>query len=117
MPRLLLDENLPRRLARLLIGHEVRTVGEMRWSGLQNGALLGRAAVEFDALLTCDQSLPNQQHIATLDIAVLVLRSRSNKLADLAPLVPDALVALQDIRPGEVRLVHPPADPADSVIP
>ncbi len=41
--RVLLDEQLPRQLAPYLIGHEVRTVQQESWAGLQNGALLSQA--------------------------------------------------------------------------
>jgi len=34
--KLLLDENLPRKLKRDLPGHEVFTVREMDWDGLEN---------------------------------------------------------------------------------
>jgi predicted nuclease of predicted toxin-antitoxin system len=55
--RILLDESLPRRLARELHGHEVKTVAEMRWSGVDNGELLRRAAEQFDFFVTADQNL------------------------------------------------------------
>ena len=38
--RVLLDGNLPRKLGRLLSGHEGRTIHEEGWSNLSNGALL-----------------------------------------------------------------------------
>ena len=38
--RILLDECVPARLGRELIGHEVRTVPEMGWASKENGALL-----------------------------------------------------------------------------
>jgi hypothetical protein len=41
--RLLIDECLPRALKRLLRGHTCRTVQEMAWSGIKNGALLSLA--------------------------------------------------------------------------
>ena len=44
--RILLDESLPRPLARLLPGHEVRTVAQMGWSGTRNGPLLALAAAD-----------------------------------------------------------------------
>jgi hypothetical protein len=50
--RVLLDENLPRRLGALLTGHECRIVRQMNWSGLKNGHLLSRAELEFDVMLT-----------------------------------------------------------------
>jgi hypothetical protein len=67
--RILLDESLPKPLARLLVGHEVRTVVQMRWSSLANGALLRQAlASGFDVLLTADQNLPFQQNLNDLPI-------------------------------------------------
>lgn len=41
--RVLLDESLPRQLARELPGYDVRTVVQQRWTGLKNGELLRRA--------------------------------------------------------------------------
>ena len=38
--KLLLDENLPKRLKQDLLVHEVFTVVEMGWSRISNGALL-----------------------------------------------------------------------------
>jgi predicted nuclease of predicted toxin-antitoxin system len=35
--RILLDEDLPRRLGALLIGHELATVQRRGWSGIKNG--------------------------------------------------------------------------------
>jgi hypothetical protein len=61
--RLLLDESLPRPFAGLLTGHEVRTVTQMGWTSLSNGALLRQAAAEFDALLTADQNIEFQQNL------------------------------------------------------
>ncbi len=49
--RLLLDECLPRKLGRLLEGHEAQTVNEMGWLGIQNGKLLALASEAFDVRL------------------------------------------------------------------
>ena len=40
--RILPDEQLPRRLAPHLAGHDARTVQQETWAGLNNGALLDR---------------------------------------------------------------------------
>jgi hypothetical protein len=56
--RLLLDESVPVRLRRFLPSHSVKTVVEMGWGGVRNGALLVLAAKEFDAFLTVDKNLP-----------------------------------------------------------
>ena len=63
--RVLLDEQLPRRLVRELTGHDVRTVQQQGWAGLQNGELLRRAADEgFQVFLTGDRNLQFQQNLA-----------------------------------------------------
>jgi hypothetical protein len=49
--RVLLDEQVPRGLAALLTGHEVRTLTQMGWKGLSNGKLLATAAERFDVLV------------------------------------------------------------------
>ena len=38
--RILLDECVDRRLAREIVGHEVRTVPQMGWASIRNGDLL-----------------------------------------------------------------------------
>lgn len=97
--RLLLDESLPGPLARLLVGHEARTVAQMGWSSLGNGALLRQAASEFDTVLTADQNIEFQQNLKTLPIAVVVLVADSNRLESLEPLVPRLLQALATLEP------------------
>ena len=105
--RVLLDEQLPRRLARELKGHEVRTVQQQGWAGLKNGELLNRAADEgFEVLLTGDQNLEFQQNLARARVGVIVLGAPSNALEDLLPLVPSLLVAIPNSRPGQVVRVH-----------
>ena len=46
--RVLLDENLPRKLAGHLPGHQCRSVAESGWSGKKNGELLALADPMFD---------------------------------------------------------------------
>jgi predicted nuclease of predicted toxin-antitoxin system len=84
--RLLLDEQLPRRLARHIPVHHVRTVQQQGWAGLQNGELLLRAAAEdFDVFITADQNLRFQQNLTGSKLGVIVLVAASNKLDDLLP--------------------------------
>jgi predicted nuclease of predicted toxin-antitoxin system len=103
--RALVDECLPRRLARLLAGHEATTVAEMGWAGTRNGALLRLAEPRFDALLTIDQNLRFQQDVHGLNVAVVMLVARSNRLSDLEPLLPELLRVLSTIGPGELASV------------
>lgn len=93
--RLLLDECVDRRLARDIVGHEVSTVQQAGWAGIQNGELLRRAAAAaFDAFITADRNLSFQQNPIELPLAVVVLKAPSNRLADLKPLIPKLLAAL-----------------------
>ena len=103
--RILLDESLPRDLARLLAGHEVVTVRSAGWSSVKNGKLLALAAMRFDLFLTADRNLEFQQNLSTLPISVLVLRARNNRIQALAPLVPEVLKALDHIPPRTLRNV------------
>ncbi|OGA22149.1 MAG: hypothetical protein A3H34_03160 [Betaproteobacteria bacterium RIFCSPLOWO2_02_FULL_67_19] len=97
--RLLLDESVPKRLRRHLPSHDVKTVVEMGWSGVKNGALLALAAKDFDAFVTVDKSLPYQQNLASLPVAVVVLRANSNELPQLLPILPKLEEALATLRP------------------
>ena len=92
--RVLLDGNLPAALGGLLVGHEVHTIHERRWSDLDNGVLLTSAAGEYDAFITMDQSLRYQQNLSGRDIAVVVVRAQSNRIEDLEPLVAPILESL-----------------------
>ena len=100
--RVILDECLPRKLGLLLTGHEVNTVQQAGWAGVVNGMLLAKIAGQYDAFITVDQNLPAQQNTAALPFGIIVLRSPTNQLTDLQPLVPKLLVALATLKPGQV---------------
>ena len=99
--RILLDESLPRPLARLLPEHDVRTVAAMGWAGKRNGELLQLAAADFDALLTADQNLEHQQNLGALPLAVIVLVAPTNRVESLRLLIPHLLETLQTLAPGQ----------------
>ena len=94
---ILLDEDVPRRLGNLLVGHDVTTVPRSGWAGVKNGRLLALAATRFDVFITADQNIEFQQNPATLPIAVLVLVAISNRMEHVGPLAPEILKALNHI--------------------
>ena len=96
--RVLLDESEPSRLRRSLVGHEVRTVVEMGWSGVKNGELLTLAATESDAFITVDKNLPYQQNLTMLPVSVIVLDAPSIELPALLLLVPALEIALASLK-------------------
>jgi hypothetical protein len=103
--KLLLDECIDRRLAKDLGGHDVRTVPQMGWAGIKNGALLTLAEHEFDVFITVDRNLSFQQNLPKFNIAVLVLHATSNRLADLKPLAPKILATLPTLTKGTAQQV------------
>lgn len=103
--RLLLDECVPKRLKRELRGHEAKTVQDMGWAGIKNGALLQLANGQFDALLTVDQGIEYQQNLSGLSISVVIMMAPSNDVDDLRPLLPAVEKALAGLRPGEILRV------------
>jgi Domain of unknown function (DUF5615) len=98
--KLLLDECIDRRLAKELEGHDIRTVPQMSWAGIKNGALLTLAEREFNVFITVDRNLSFQQNLPNFNIAVLVLHATSNRLDDLKPLVPKILATLPTLTKG-----------------
>ena len=100
--RVLLDECLPRRLKRYLIGHDARTVPEAGWAGKKKGQLIRAATGHIDAFLTIDGNLTYQQNPTGLQFGVVVLSAPTNRLEDLVPLVPEILAVLQLLVPSQI---------------
>jgi hypothetical protein len=101
--KMLLDENLPFRLYKDFgKEHEVYSVNFMRWNSFTNGELLKRMLNEkFEALITWDQNIEFQQNFQKYPITVFILHSLSNDYADLKPLVPQILDAInQGVKHG-----------------
>ena len=101
--KLLLDECIDWRLAKDLEGHDVKTVPQMGWAGIKNGALLALAEKDFDVFITVDRNLSFQQNLPRFSVAVLVLHATSNRLADLRPLAPQILSTLPTLTQGEAE--------------
>jgi predicted nuclease of predicted toxin-antitoxin system len=103
--KLLVDECVDWRLLRDLSAYEPRTVKQLGWEQLDDGSLLKLAAAEFDAFLTVDKDLPSQQNVGQFDIAVIILRGRTTRLADLRELLEPLYEAIERTRRGAVEVV------------
>ena len=101
--RVILDECVDWRLGRELDGHDVKTARQMGWTAIRNGELLNLASQEFDVFVTVDRNLGFQQNMGSFSIAVVVLHAKTNRLADLLPLVPNLLDAIRSGRPGSIE--------------
>ncbi len=106
--RVLLDENLPHDLAKVLTGHAVSTVQGLGWAGTKNGALLNRAGGGCDVFVTMDANIEHQQTVSALPFGIVVIGAASNRMADLLPVVSELLQAIDVVRRGEVRHVGTP---------
>jgi hypothetical protein len=103
--RIFLDECVDWRLARDIVGHDVKTARQMGWTTVENGALLTLASQQFDVFVTVDRNLSFQQNLESLSIAVVVLRAKTNRLADLRPLVPSLLAAIESVAPTVLTFI------------
>jgi len=104
--KVFLDECIDWRLSRDLVGHDVKTARQLGWTTIKNGELLTLAAAQFDAFVTVDRNLAFQQNVGTLDIAIVILCAKSNRLGDLKPLVPALLQMLGAAKPGRIMRVE-----------
>jgi len=87
--RLLLDENLPKKLKLDFTDHEIYTVSDKKWNGKKNGELLKlMLEEEFDVLFTFDKNMQHQQNFEKYPITVLVMNAEDNAYITLKVLVP-----------------------------
>ena len=104
--RVLLDECIPRKLKQAFPEHDCQTVPEAGLAGKQNGVLLGLAeSLGFDLFLTMDKGVPYQQNLSSRILAIVVIRAKSNRLADLLPHVEGCRGIMRTIQPGQVRRI------------
>jgi hypothetical protein len=107
--RVLLDEMLPRLLARELPGHIVTTVTQEGWTGILNGELLRRIeAAGIHVFMTADRKMEYQQRLTGRSFGVIVLAAGGTKLEDLSPLADAIRDAVARVAPGEVIHVGRP---------
>jgi hypothetical protein len=103
--KVFLDECVDWRLARDIVGHDVKTARQMAWTTVKNGELLTLASQHFDVFVTVGRNLPFQQNLDSFSIAVVVLQAKTNRLADLRPLVSSLLAAIESAVPGVPKFI------------
>ena len=103
--KVLLDECVDSRFAERIHTIEVHTVVGKGWAGITNGKLLTLAQAEFDVFVTVDRNLSFQQHLPKFDIAVILLKAKSNRVGDLVVLLPELLQAIPSAPKGAITTV------------
>ncbi len=77
--KLLLDENMPKKLRQDFTEHEVVTVREKGWGGKKNGELLKLMLADgIDAMLTVDKNMEHQQNFSRYSVTVIVFDTYDN---------------------------------------
>ncbi|MBL0341865.1 MAG: DUF5615 family PIN-like protein [Bacteroidetes bacterium] len=104
--KLLLDENLPKRLKNDFSEFHIFTISEKSWNGKTNGELL-KLMIEnnFDVLLTFDKNLQHQQNFNKYTVSILVLNSKDNSYQSMKKLVPKIKDTLsKKLIPGPIEI-------------
>lgn len=104
--KILLDENLPKRLKQDFSEHEIYTVRDKGWNGKKNGELLEAMISEgFDVLITFDKRLQYQQNFNAFLLPVIVLSAEDNSYQTLRNLIPKIKNSLQsNLKPGAIEI-------------
>lgn len=97
--RILFDQGTPAPLRHALTGHTVSTAYELGWAQLGNGDLLKAAEASFDALITTDRNLRQQQNLSGRRLAILTLWTTS--WPSLQRHLPRVAAAINGLRPGD----------------
>jgi predicted nuclease of predicted toxin-antitoxin system len=101
--RILIDECIDERFRNSLRGHDCQTARYAGLASLKNGDLLTAAeAKEVDVFLTVDRGIEDQQNLEGRNIAIIISRTKSNRLKDLLPHVSGCLAHIESIRPGQI---------------
>jgi hypothetical protein len=104
MAQVLLDQNVPIGVRRILRAHDVHTVYQMGWAGLSNGDLLDRATnAGIEVFVTCDQNIAFQQSLSGRQIAVVVLATNRWSVIQAHPGTVENAVA--NAKPGACSVV------------
>ena len=100
--KILLDENLPKRLKKDLSGHLVFTVRDKNWNGIKNGLLLKLMLSDgFEVFITFDKNMQFQQNFEKYAIPVIVLNAENNTYLALVKLLHQMLTLLNgDLKSG-----------------
>jgi hypothetical protein len=105
--RVLIDECIDERFRNYLLGHDCQTARYAGLAGLSNGELLAAAeTARFDVFLTTDQGIEYQQNVTGRNIAIIIFRTKSNRLRDLLPHVPACLAHIGSIQSGQIARIE-----------
>lgn len=100
--KILFDNCTPATLRRHFVSHEITLATERGWEEYRNGDLLAIEQHESDVIVPVDTNIKYQQRLEGYEIALIVLRGFKNTEPRLRELIPDILILLATIQPGDV---------------
>lgn len=102
----ILDENIPRKLKKLLSGHRVATVPEMGWGGVKNGRLITLIDGTYEVFITADKNLRYQQNLRHRNLSIIEVPF--NDAVRLLPIASQILAAIEKSTPGSYEQIQEP---------
>jgi hypothetical protein len=108
--KIILDENLPKGLARLLAPRRVTTVQEEGYAGYKNGRLIAELEGVFDIFITADKNLRYQQNLSGRHLAIIELPTNRWPLLRLLQMQIEKEIGLA--QPGDYLIVVSGAESA-----
>ncbi len=103
--RVLLDACIPQGLRHHLKDHQITTAAFAGLENLSMGRLLDAMLGSFDVIITTDMRLSSAHSLAGRPIAAIVLAGGEARQSYILALLPALQIAVDRIRPGEVREV------------
>jgi hypothetical protein len=100
---IILDENLPFGLRRMLAPRVVTTVQLAGFAGMKNGPLLAALDQAFDVFVTADKNLRYQQNLRGRHLGIVELPT--NRWPLLRPLESRIISAVDSCQPGAYVIV------------
>ena len=100
---IILDENLPHGLLRVLAPRPVTTVQKAGYAGMKNGELLAALEGICDVFLTGDKNLRYQQNLTGRRLAIIELPT--NRWPALRPLCPRIIQAVDQCQTASYTVV------------
>lgn len=95
--RILIDENLPKKLKLDFKEHEIFTVRDKGWNSKKNGELLSLMVENgFNVLITFDKNLEHQQNFSIFPITLIVLIAENNTYEMISPLISKVKIFLSN---------------------
>ena len=100
--RILIDECIDEHPK--LVGRTRLSNGPLRRTGWleEQRSSNGGGSQKFEVFLTVDQGIEYQQNLEGRKIAIIIFRTKSNRLKDLLPLVSVCLEHVESIQPGQI---------------